>query len=271
MGKRSWSEADKLLLQEKYGSSTSEELKELFPNHTYSAIKAKAIILKLKKDTSHFHFSENQISELIDLYPFTSNIDLANRFGCSIHSVENKAHRLGLKKDLEHIRQTSRERFTEDHPARKFHYQKGRTPENKGLKQIEFMSEEAIARSKATRFKKGQLSWNHKPIGSERIDKYGYVSIKVEEPNIFKQKHRVIWEQHHGPIPKGFNIQFKNGIRTDFAIENLYIITRSDQLKTENSLIAKYPKEVQLAIQAKGALNRQINKLLKQTDNEQTN
>ena len=269
MANRTWSETDELLLKDKFGSSTRDELTRLLPNYTCSAIKAKATKMNLKKDNPRFHFFENQIIEMINLYSFTQNIDLANRFKCSIHTVENKANQLGLKKDLEFIRRTSRDRFTEDHPARQYHFPKGHAPLNKGKKQTEYMSIEAIERTKQTRFKPGQKIWNVKPIGYERIDENGYVYVKVEEPNVFKMKHRLIWEQHYGQIKKGYNIQFKIGIRTDCNLDNLYIISRSDQLKTENSFIAKYPKEMQLAIQAKGALSRQINKQLKQNENEQ--
>lgn len=43
-------------------------------------------------------------------------------------------------------------------------------------------------------------------------------------------------------------------------VDNLYMISRSKQLKDENSLHAKYPAEVRTLIQLKGALKRQINK-----------
>lgn len=76
-------------------------------------------------------------------------------------------------------------------------------------------------------------------------------------------KHRLVWAEHYGRIPPGCNIQFKDGNPMNCSIENLYLISRHDQLKNENSMYARYPKEVQDTIKTLGALTRQINKLKK--------
>ena len=99
------------------------------------------------------------------------------------------------------------------------------------MKQIEFMSQEAINKTKNTRFKKGNRPHNWKPVGSTRLDTDGYVMIKTKEPNVFELKHRVTWEKHNGPIPEGMLIQFKDGDRTNTDdINNLYIISRKEQM-----------------------------------------
>lgn len=116
------------------------------------------------------------------------------------------------------------------------------------------MSQKAIDKTKATRFKKGSTPHNHRPVGSERIDKDGYIMVKVSEPRKWKLKHRVIWEGSNGPIPKGANIQFKDGNRKNIHLENLYLITREDQMN--QNTIHRYPQEVKIAI-------RRINKLEK--------
>ena len=38
--------------------------------------------------------------------------------------------------------------------------------------------------------------------------------------------HRVVWEQAHGPIPKGMVIDHINGDRHDNRLENLRLVTR---------------------------------------------
>ena len=86
----------------------------------------------------------------------------------------------------------------------------------------------------------------------------GYVEIKVAEPRKWALKHRVIWEEANGPIPKGCNIQFRDGNKLNVKIENLYIISRSDQLMKQNAMYARYPKEMQDVMRLKGAINRQI-------------
>ena len=115
-------------------------------------------------------------------------------------------------------------------------------------------------------FKPGNKPHNALPIGSERITKDGYIEVRMDCPGYrkWKLKHRIVWEQVNGKIPNGFNVQFKDGNRKNCDINNLYIISRSEQLQTQNSMYCKYPQEVQLAIKAKGALNRQIRKKLKQ-------
>ena len=73
-------------------------------------------------------------------------------------------------------------------------------------------------------FKKGHIPANHKPVGSERVDaKDGYHLIKVAEPNVWRLKHVVLWEQHNGPVPKGFKVIFANQNRDDIRIENLLL------------------------------------------------
>lgn len=41
------------------------------------------------------------------------------------------------------------------------------------------------------------------------------------------------------------------------------MISRSEQMKTQNSMYARYPEDVQYLIKLKGALSRQINKATK--------
>ena len=64
-------------------------------------------------------------------------------------------------------------------------FSKGMTPWNKGLSYM--------PNNKETRFQKGNIPHGHREVGEERIDKYGYVQIKVAEPNVWDLKHRVIY------------------------------------------------------------------------------
>jgi hypothetical protein len=144
---------------------------------------------------------------------------------------------------------------------------KGSIPPNKGKKIREFLSPEAIAGMSKTQFKPGTVPPNHKPVGYERINVDGYVELKVTEGvRGFRLKHRVVWEQHNGAIPRGSNIQFKDCNPLNCDIGNLYLISRKEQMK-QNSY-HNWPKELALNVQLRGALNRQINKRIKQLKNE---
>lgn len=208
------------------------------------------------------------IEELKELYPNTLSADLAKRFNCSLSAIYYQANKLGVKKTKEFIAETSRMHSSRpDHGGRKTRFKKGQTPPNKGKKQTEFMSQEAIERTKATRFKKGNIPPNHKPIGYERINRDGYIEVKVRDEKYtrnFELKHRYIWEKHFGPIPESHNVQFKDGNRQNCNIENLYIISRADQVSTENT-IHRYPAELKTAIRLTTKLKKQIKQ------NEQTN
>lgn len=73
---------------------------------------------------------------------------------------------------------------------------------NKGIPQTEYMSKEAIERTKATRFKVGDKPPNTRKIGSKRITEDG-VMVKVG-PNKWDYEHRVKWIKKNGPIPDGY-------------------------------------------------------------------
>lgn len=69
---------------------------------------------------------------------------------------------------------------------------------------------------------------NFKPVGSERINAKGYVEVKVRNPNTWKLKHRVVWEQANGKIPKGHRILFADGNRLNMAPDNLLLVSRGE-------------------------------------------
>lgn len=260
--KKTWTDKELDILALNYPTTKLGELALLLPNKTKQSIKSKALLLKLRKKEKRFSFSPADVAKIKALFSHTLSQDLADMIGCSVYAIHNKAYRLGLKKDPTYLKETNRVLGKQlVLTGSKTRFSKGHTPANKGKKMEEFMSAEMIERTKSTRFRKGNIPSNHKPIGYERIDKNGYTLIKTEEPNVFRLKHRILWEQHYGPIPEGCNIQFKDGNPSNISVSNLYLISKSQQLKEENSMYARYPKEVQDLIKLKGALSRQINKV----------
>lgn len=196
-----------------------------------------------------------EIDILTKMYPDNFAGEIAKVLGRGKSSIYCKARSLGLECTPEKIRRSGL--MSSNHPntiASRF--PKGHVPQNKGKK----MPPEIYAKAAPTMFKKGHAPHNHREVGSERISKDGYYEIKVAEPNKWKLKHRVIWEQVNGAIPRGFNVQFKNHNPLDCRIDNLYLISRQDQMAKENSYYSKYPKELQEIIHLKGVVNRVIHK-----------
>lgn len=134
-------------------------------------------------------------------------------------------------------------------------FKKGRAPFNKGMKQSDYMSAEAIERTKNTRFQKGQNPINWKPIGYERITRDGYTEVKVRDfkgihsAENFELKHRILWEKHHGEIPEEHIVIFKNGDPQDIRIENLMMIPRKVALKLNQfELKSEFPEITELGV-----------------------
>ena len=105
-------------------------------------------------------------------------------------------------------------------------FKKGHVPMNKGQK----MSPEHYAKSAPTMFKKGCSTHNILPVGSEVVRYDGYVQVKVANPDVWKLKHRLLWEEVNGPIPEGKVLIFLDGDKTNCSIENLALATKRELL-----------------------------------------
>lgn len=109
-------------------------------------------------------------------------------------------------------------------------FKKGNVAHNKGKKQIEYMNQESIERTKATRFKKGNKPKNYRPVGSERITKDGYIEVKVADPNKWETKNKIIYKQYFGDIPEGHKIIYADGNKLNNDINNLILVSDSEEL-----------------------------------------
>ena len=88
--------------------------------------------------------------------------------------------------------------------------------------------------SAATRFKSGQVARNLEPIGTERIDRDGYIKVKVAQVNPytgafghFVHKHRHRWEEVNGPLPKGMALKCLDGDRRNCDPSNWIAVPRA--------------------------------------------
>lgn len=102
-------------------------------------------------------------------------------------------------------------------------FEKGQTSWNKGLKGV-------MLGGIKTQFKKGHRPHNAKNVGDETLGKDGYIFIKIAEPNKWKSKHQLIYEKHHGKIPRGNVVIFADKNNRNLDINNLVLVKRSELL-----------------------------------------
>lgn len=200
------------------------------------------------------------------MYPEHFASEIAQLLGRTKSGIYTQAHLMGLKAPREKVVRAGK--LNSQHPnVKASQFKKGFTPANKGKK----MSPEVYEKCARTMFKKGRPSINQRPVGAERVNVDGYVEVKVAEPNKWRLKHRVVWEAAYGEIPRGYNIQFRNGNRQDLRLDNLYMISRAEQCAKENSFHARYPEELKAVIRLKGSIKRQITNIRKRKEkNEQS-
>lgn len=194
------------------------------------------------------YWTKEEAEELQRLYPTTTGKDLALRFGCNVQQIYNRANKMGLHKDIDFLHQYYRENF-KGHKATQF--KKGMASWNKGQKGLQIGGVE-------TQFKKGRLPHNTKPIGF-RSYRDGYLVERVEKG--FEFVHKLIWKQHHGDIPPGMFVVFKDRNKNNICIENLEIIDRVENIRRNH--IQNLPQELKEVVHIKKSITRKINQIEK--------
>jgi hypothetical protein len=202
------------------------------------------------------------------LYPHTQNIAISKLLGVSISSVENKAFKMGLKKSLQFLKDTTKINWIEgkQEKSKNCHFKTGHIPHNKSKK----MPKELIDKVKHTWFKEGQLPHNsykqESGIVKVRTQKGGhkYKWIKVSHGK-WELLHRQVWEQANGKIQKGYIVIFKDGNSMNCELNNLKCITLVENMQRNN--INNLPEEIKTNIILTRTLNRKIKKLSPPTTN----
>ena len=211
--KRTWTKIQLDLLIKHYPMSEWVDLERMFPNHTHTAIKAKVYNLNLKR-ASDFVQNKSKFwtlkkeTKLKVLYPNTENTKISKILGTTLAAVKNRAHKLGLKKEVN-----------------KGCFLKGNIPFNKGKKGI------CAAGSEKGWFKKGNIPEKYRKLGSIRITKDRYYEIKTADPKTWDFLHRVIWlENNKEEIKDDEIIIFIDSNRANIQYNNLKKITRVEHI-----------------------------------------
>ena len=121
-------------------------------------------------------------------------------------------------------------------------FKPGSIPANKGTK--------GLTGANSGSFKKGHRPKNWMSVGAERVNGDGYLDIKVAEPNVWRAKHRLIWEAEHGPIPKGMILTFIDSNKLHCELSNLELISRQEHVRRNKLQYSKAPNELKPSIAA---------------------
>lgn len=202
------------------------------------------------------------LKRLRQLYPVLSPRKLECLFNRTISSLYGTAKKLGVSKSAEYLASPEACRLRRgDNVGAPYRFPPGHVPANKGLRRPGWFR----GRMRETQFKKGHKNEGHPtrawvPIGTERINSYGYLDRKITEKGHGAQRwravHLLLWEKHRGPVPPGHCVAFKNGDKTDIRLRNLELLTRAERLRRNS--IHRFPKELRQVMNLRGAINRQI-------------
>jgi len=198
------------------------------------------------------NWNEQQVEVLKKMYPDHYAKDISKVIGKSESSIYNQAFKYGIKKSEEFKNselQKQGERLQKQGSA--YRFKGGIVPHNKGQK----MPTAVYEKVKRTMFKKGMMPINAKYDGHERISKDGYIEIRIKAGK-YILKHRHIWEQRNGPIPKNMIVVFKDKNPQNIVIENLELISREENMK--RNTIHRYPTELKSVIRLVNKLNKKI-------------
>ncbi len=195
------------------------------------------------------------------LYPDAPTKELARRLKRPVQRIYAMAAKLGLAKSAKfHANAKLSGRFDKlSRAGEPFRFPKGHVPANKGLRRPGW----APGRMAETQFKKGFFPVNRDPdfyvLGALRINTDGYIDMRVSfeaGAKGWRSLHRILWEDAHGPIPRGHVVVFKNRDKLDVELDNLELITQAENCRRNS--IHRYPKQVRSAIVALGQFKRRV-------------
>lgn len=207
-------------------------------------------------------WTEAEQATLRQHYADTRTAELAALLGRSERSVYLAANALGLKKSEAYLKSPAGNYFIRNpRIGQATAFKPGHATWNKGRHY------QAGGRSRETQFKPGHQPHTWQPVGHERIGKGGYLQRKISDTGNtqadYALVHHLVWLAAGRSIPPGHALTFRDGDKRNFALDNLVLLTR-EALMQRNSY-HHYPEAIARAIQLRGALNRKIKRLTKDT------
>lgn len=231
----------------------------------------------MKPVHSRQRWTAHELRLLRELYPDLTAETVARELGRPVSTVYSKANALGLRKSTEFLASDRSARILrgKQSPAMiATRFKKGQTSWNKGTKGLTGLH----PNTRATQFKKGTMSGaaqhNYVPIGSLRINADGHLERKVtDNPALYPARrwepvYRHVWEAANGPIPEGHLVVFRPGMKTtkeeEITVDRLECITRAENAR-RNHPRTRSP-ELGRLVQLKGAITRQVNRINREAE-----
>ncbi len=218
---------------------------------------------------------KKSVAALKRRYPHEPTATIAADLGVTVSAVYGKAGDMGLKKSAEYLASPSASRLRRGDGVGAAHrFLPGHVPHNKGLRRPGW----APGRMADTQFKPGSSPHTTLPVGSYRIDKDGTLQRKIgtakgNNSKRWRGVHELVWIEANGPVPARHICVFKPGMRTNVLEEitanKVECISFAENMR-RNSYHNRYPKEIGLAIQARGVLIRKINRAARDITQETT-
>lgn len=104
-----------------------------------------------------------------------------------------------------------------------------------------------------TKFKKNNKFTYMKP-NTEKIDKNGYIKIKVKKSNKYPSgwayKHIYLWENTYGNIPNNYKLIFLDNNKNNVTLDNLSLVSKEIlNILNKKNLIFNSKEKTKLALQ----------------------
>lgn len=218
-------------------------------------------------------WNEDRLDTLRSFYADYKTEDLAFILGLRVGQVYAKANQLGLAKSEKFLASPAACRLRRgDNVGAEYRFQKGHASWNTGVKGVAGVQEAC----RATQFKPGQSPANTLPIGSTKFDKSGVLLQKVtNDPGNGSKRwravHELVWVAVNGPVPPKHIVVFRPGMRSnvleEITIDRVECISLTENMKrnTRHNL----PPELNEVVQLRALLTRQINKRMKNHEQEE--
>lgn len=226
------------------------------------------------------HWRPEQLFMLRWLYPDFKADEVAQCIGRTTRSVHQKAKQLGIGKSdafKESWRSGRIQASNTDPRMVDTRFKPGHKTWNKGVKGSVGLHENC----RKTQFKPGQKPNTWVPVGSYRINsnkRIHRLERKMNDnpgPNHVRwiPVTRLVWEQHHGPVPDKHIVVFADSkqattVLEEITVDKLICISRAENAR-RNSAAAHSTEYGKLA-QLKGAITRQVNRIIKEHEQRQT-